>query len=100
MLALVALVGASCAHRGAQQAVDHPAPPPLAAGECPPARCFPPQPEPPLDCNPRTSYACVHIEPDFVRKLCPDGRSVDGETGRCLEAADGSCYREVLTCPR
>jgi hypothetical protein len=101
VLALLLLGAAGCARPIQQQAVEHPPPAPLAANECPSARCWPPSfVEAPAGCVARHAYVCMQLDTSVPpRKLCPDGTSVDGETGRCLKAADGSCYREVSRCP-
>jgi hypothetical protein len=50
-----------------------------ATGTCPPERCGPPLGMPNL--------------------LCPDGKTVAGPTGRCLQRPGGACGWEVATCP-
>ena len=42
------------------------------------------------DCGPQLGM------PNF---LCPDGKTTEGPTGKCLRHADGRCGWEVLSCP-
>jgi hypothetical protein len=42
---------------------------------------------------------CHFYVDDHLQRLCPDGKSYEGETGRCLRATDGSCHPEVTRCP-
>jgi hypothetical protein len=49
---------------------------------------LPPCPE--LECGPALG---------MPNKLCADGKTMSGPTGKCLRNTDGSCGWEVLGCP-
>jgi hypothetical protein len=44
----------------------------------------------PADCGPA---------PGIPNTLCPDGRTVAGPTGRCVETRSGHCEWEIVSCP-
>lgn len=62
--------------------------------ECKPS-CKPATQPPPVVCDP----AECGPAPGMPNKLCPDGKTVAGPTGKCLPTASGKCGWEVVSCP-